>query len=124
MWFAALSSSEEQPWFAPFIQKLLEGDRAVLSLLRTNPFPDRPPRSVRALLYEYRFTSPPERAATGNWWTRKLVGPYFEPMSVQTSALVGQTSRSARVLQDALFEALSQPAGVDAGGRTGVLAHN
>ena len=32
MWFAALSSYEDQPWFAPFMQKLLEGDRPVLSL--------------------------------------------------------------------------------------------
>jgi hypothetical protein len=96
MWFAALSSYEEQPWFEPFMRKLLEGDRPVLSLLRTNPFPDRPPRYVRALLYEYHFTAPAERAATGRWWSRKLVGNYFP-------AIVGQTSRSARVLQDPLL---------------------
>jgi hypothetical protein len=77
MWFAALSSPDEQPWFAPFMQKLLEGDWPGLSLLRTNPFPDRPPRFVRALLYEYHFTTPAERAATGEWWTRRVVGTYF-----------------------------------------------
>jgi hypothetical protein len=77
MWFAALSSPDEQPWFAPFMQKLLEGDQPVLSLLRTNPFPDRPPRFVRALIYEYHFTTPAERAATGEWWTRRVVGTYF-----------------------------------------------
>jgi hypothetical protein len=49
----------------------------VLSLLRTNPFPDRPPRFVRALIYEYHFTTPAERAATGEWWTRRVVGTYF-----------------------------------------------
>ena len=95
MWFAALSSSGEQPWFAPFMQKLLEGDRAVLSLLRTNPFPNSPPHYVRALMYEYHFTSPAERAATGNWWTRKLIGAYFPLISLQTSLVVGQTPRSA-----------------------------
>jgi hypothetical protein len=79
MWFAALSSSEEQPWFAAFMQKLLEADPAVLSLLRTNPFPDRAPRFVRALLYEYHFTTAAERAASGNWWTRRLVGMYSPP---------------------------------------------
>lgn len=63
MWFAAMSSYQEQPWFTPFMAKLLEGDRAVLSLLRSNPFPLRPPRYVRALLYEYHFTNPAERAA-------------------------------------------------------------
>jgi hypothetical protein len=35
--------------------------------------------------------------------------------------LVGQTSRSARVLQDPLFA--HRQAGVDAGRRTGVLPH-
>ena len=71
--FAALSSYEEQPWFAPFLRKLLEGDRPVFSLLRTNPFPDRPPGYVRALVYEYHLSSPGERAVTAQWWTRKLV---------------------------------------------------
>ena len=81
MWFAALSSYEEQSWFAPFMRKLLEGDGPVLALLRSNPFPDHPPRYVRALFYEYHFTSPAERAATGQWWTRKLVGTYFPAVS-------------------------------------------
>ncbi len=86
MWFAALSSYEEQPWFEPFMQKLLEGDRAVLSLLRTNPFPDQPPHYVRALFYEYHFTSPAERTATGNWWSRRLVGTYFPPLEGRPAA--------------------------------------
>lgn len=77
MWFAALSSYQEQSWFTPFMAKLLAGDRAVLSLLRSNPFPLRPPRYMRALLYEYHFTNPAERAATGEWWKRQLVGSYF-----------------------------------------------
>jgi hypothetical protein len=70
-------------WFAPCMAKLLEGDRPVLSLPRTNPFRDRPPRCVRALLYEYRFTSPAERAATAQWRQGKLVGPCFPPISLQ-----------------------------------------
>jgi len=82
MWFAALSSPEEQPWLAPFLQHLLEGDGALLSLLRDHPFPSHPPRFVRALLYEYYFTTPAERAATGQWWTRRLAGTYFPPLSV------------------------------------------
>ena len=36
--------------------RLLEGSNAVLQLLAYNPFPERPPRYVRALLYDYRFT--------------------------------------------------------------------
>jgi hypothetical protein len=77
MWFAAMSNASDYPWFAPLMLKLLEGDRAVLGLLRTNPFPDRPPRWIRAQLYLYHFTSPDERRRTGAWWTRRLAGPYF-----------------------------------------------
>lgn len=83
MWFAAMSSYRGHPWFVHFMGKLLEGDRAALGLLRTNPFPDRPPRYVRALLYEYEFTSPSERAESGMWWKRQFVSVYFPPVSLQ-----------------------------------------
>ena len=83
MWFAAMSSYRRHPWFVHFVGKLLEGDRAALGLLRNNPFPSQPPRYVRALLYEYEFTSPPERAERGQWWKRKFVSVYFPPVSLQ-----------------------------------------
>jgi hypothetical protein len=44
---------------------------------------------VRALIYEYHFSSPGERAATGLWWTRKLVGTYFPASSLPTAGPVG-----------------------------------
>jgi len=69
-------------WLPALIQKLLEGDANALSLLRTNPFPDRPPRLVRAQYYEYRFTTPAEHRATGAWWSRRLIGAYFLPVSL------------------------------------------
>jgi hypothetical protein len=83
MWFAAMSSHRSHPWFVHFIGKLLEGDRATLGLLKANPFPDRPPRYVRALLYEYQFTNPAERAENGLWWKRRFVAVYFPPVSLR-----------------------------------------
>jgi hypothetical protein len=83
MWFAGFSSYSQHPWFLHFVSKLLEGDAAVIGLLRTNPFPDKPPRHVRALLYEYHFTTAQERAATGEWWKRNLVETYFPVVSLQ-----------------------------------------
>ena len=77
MWFAAMSTPTEHPWFDALLVKLLDGDAGVLRLLRTNPFPGHPPRWVRAQLYRYTFTTGAERAATGRWWRRELVGPYF-----------------------------------------------
>src|SRR5205807_2556148 len=82
MWFAAMSPYYSQPWFVHFIEKLLEGDQSTLSLVRRNPFRDHPPRYVRALQYEYHFTSPKERAETGQWWRREPAGTYFPAVSL------------------------------------------
>jgi hypothetical protein len=81
MWFAALSSPRANPWFASFIVRLLEGSPDVLALLKTNPFPDAPPRYVRALLYDYQFTER-DAAVDGAWWRRELLGVYFPPVSL------------------------------------------
>ena len=76
MWFAALSTYERTPWFPAFLQRLLEGSPAVTGLLATNPFPDAPPRYVRAMRYRYTFTTPEELRRTGAWWHREKIGLY------------------------------------------------
>src|SRR5215472_14012229 len=82
MWFAAFSSPGEHPWFISFLGKLLEGDKPVLGLLRRNPFPGAPPKFVRALLYEYDFTTPEEHTTAAAIWDRELVGLYFPAVSL------------------------------------------
>jgi len=84
MWFAAMEPVEEHAsWFDPFVVKLLQGDRTTLGLLRSNPFPDRPPRYVRAELFRYTFTTPDERRATGRWWNRTPEARlYLPPVSL------------------------------------------
>jgi hypothetical protein len=86
MWFAAMSDYSQNPWFVNFVGKLLRGDKAILGLLRTNPFPDRPPLYIRARLYEYHFTTAEERRRTGQWWTRSLSGEYFPAVSLSDPA--------------------------------------
>ena len=76
LWFAALGSYRENEWVMSVLERLLEGDRDVVRLFASDPFGGRPPRAVRALLYEYRFTPPDERRRTGAWWTRELKGLY------------------------------------------------
>jgi predicted DCC family thiol-disulfide oxidoreductase YuxK len=76
MWFAALDDPQNLPWFSRFLQRLLENEPSVLALLKTNPFPNRPPLYVRAQFYEYRFADSQERAK-GLWWYRRLLGMYF-----------------------------------------------
>lgn len=82
MWFAALSPAYARPWRDALLQRLLRNDRDTVRLLRHNPFPDEPPRYVRALLYEYRFTTPAEHRRDRAWWRRSLVGVYLPPVSV------------------------------------------
>jgi hypothetical protein len=88
MWFAALGPREESPWLRNLMVRLLQGSPEVLRLLAHNPFPGRPPRHVRAVLYEYHFTSRAERAGTGNWWRRETEGLYFPPSSLSVDARV------------------------------------
>jgi len=72
MWFAALGDYRRNPWFFHFLGRLLEGSPEVLALLERNPFPDGPPRYIRAVLYDYHFSSPGGRG----WWRRRLLGLY------------------------------------------------
>jgi len=79
LWFAALDQPENNPWVETVCERLLRGDRAVLGLFRTNPFPDRPPRYARVVRYRYEFTDSKERARTGNWWRRTPLDFYLQP---------------------------------------------
>ncbi|CAN5135353.1 lipase maturation factor family protein [soil metagenome] len=89
MWFAAFSSPLHHEWFLPLMTKLLQKDPATLRLLARDPFPAAPPRSVRALLYVYRFASRQERRATGAWWVRSLVGEYVPPLVLRKPTIGG-----------------------------------
>ena len=82
MWFAALSPNRISSWFQAFAFRLLEGSPAVLSLLAENPFPDSPPRYIKAELYLYTFTGYGARRETGNWWERRYVRTYFGPVTL------------------------------------------
>jgi len=84
MWFAAFSPTAQDPWFIHFVEKLLQGDKGILSLLKTNPFPDNPPKYIRAKRYIYHFTTPDEKQKTGNWWKRQYAGEYLPAVSLDT----------------------------------------
>ncbi len=83
MWFAALSTYQENPWFESFMIRLLQGSPEVTALLAKNPFAAAPPRYLRAALYSYQFTNFAERRATGDWWKRERRGLYFPQVSLR-----------------------------------------
>ena len=81
MWFLALGAPDTR-WFEMFLVRLLEGDRPTLRMLRVNPFPQAPPRYVRARVYRYRYSTPDERRDTGEWWVRSEVGLLVAPLTL------------------------------------------
>ena len=57
MWFAALGNYQHNPWFVTMVYRLLTGQEEVLELIDRNPFPDAPPKYIRAKLFHYYYTS-------------------------------------------------------------------
>jgi len=79
MWFAALSTYQQNRWFTNFMVRLLQNEPAVTRLMAYNPFAGAPPRFVRARLFRYHFTHFGQRG----WWTREELGPYFPVVSLR-----------------------------------------
>jgi hypothetical protein len=76
LWFASLDDWRRNVWVTQAEVELLRGNPAVLELFAANPFAQAPPRRVRVVRWQYWFTTPAERRATGAWWRRELVDVY------------------------------------------------
>jgi predicted DCC family thiol-disulfide oxidoreductase YuxK len=83
MWFAALGTYRQNPWLGGLAMGLLQDNPDVIRLLAHNPFPENPPRYLRATLYDYHFTSRAEHRATGAWWKREKLGEYLPALSLK-----------------------------------------
>jgi hypothetical protein len=86
MWFASMSTYDQYPWTLHLVWKLLHNDPGALSLFGGNPFPDKPPRYIRAVLYSYAFAPPGN--ASGQWWTRQEQGLWLPPLSADDPRLL------------------------------------
>jgi hypothetical protein len=75
MWFASMSTPEEYPWTITLVSKLLHNDPSVTGLFAVNPFSDRPPRYIRAMLYRYAFA--PSGRPGGMYWTRTRISTWL-----------------------------------------------
>jgi hypothetical protein len=76
LWFASLTTWQQSPIVPQTEERLLENGRDVLGLFAANPFPDAPPRFVRAVLWQYWFSTTVEKRTHGTWWRRQLLGAY------------------------------------------------
>jgi len=76
LWFASLGSWRDYPIVPSTEVKLLSNDKDVLALFAKNPFPHEPPRQVRAVIWQYWFTTMSEKRTQGVWWRRQFQGLY------------------------------------------------
>ncbi|MGB7022631.1 MAG: lipase maturation factor family protein [Candidatus Acidiferrales bacterium] len=76
LWFASLGSWRQYQFVVGTEEALLDNSPEVLSLFARDPFPNSPPQEIRAVIWQYWFTSLDVKRQTGDWWTRKLLGLY------------------------------------------------
>jgi hypothetical protein len=76
LWFASLGEWRDNMFVVSTEERLLSNDNDVLALFAGNPFANAPPKLVRAVIWQYWFTSLAEKRATGMWWKRQLLGAY------------------------------------------------
>ncbi|MDJ0625546.1 MAG: lipase maturation factor family protein [Candidatus Caenarcaniphilales bacterium] len=82
MWFAALGDIDQNLWLNNFMLRLIQGSPSVKNLLEFNPFPEKPPNYVRAVLYNYNFTDATiKEEEDGAWWRREFKGLYAPVVS-------------------------------------------
>jgi hypothetical protein len=67
LWFASLGGWRENPFVVRSDAQLLRGSPGVLALFAGNPFADKPPREVRAVVWQYWFTDLKVKRAEGLW---------------------------------------------------------
>ena len=89
LWFASLGGWRESPFVVRTEVQLLRGSPSVLSLFSGNPFPDKPPREVRAVLWRYWFTDLKAKRAEGLWWRREFLGLYAPTLELEPDGSVG-----------------------------------
>jgi lipase maturation factor len=89
LWFASLGEWREYPIVLNTEVRLLSGDKDVLALFAGNPFPQGPPREVRAILWQYWFTTPAEKQLTGAWWRREMLGLYAPTLAREADGKIG-----------------------------------
>ncbi|HZW92743.1 MAG TPA: lipase maturation factor family protein [Candidatus Eremiobacteraceae bacterium] len=88
LWFASLGSWQDYSIVPRTEVKLLSNDPDVLSLFEGNPFSQAPPREVRAVIWQYWFTTMSEKRTSGLWWRREFRGLYAPTIERQADGTI------------------------------------
>jgi lipase maturation factor 1 len=91
LWFASLGEWRDNPLVLRTERRLLSNDKDVLALFAANPFPQGPPRQVRAVLFQYWFTSMAEKREHGLWWRREPLGLYAPAIQLEPGGRISVT---------------------------------
>jgi lipase maturation factor 1 len=89
LWFASLGPWRQNPLVVETELRLLQEDPQVLALFRSDPFAGSAPLEVRAMIWQYWFTSLAQKRTTGDWWRRELLGLYAPVLKRQTDGKIG-----------------------------------
>ena len=96
LWFASLGSWLQNPMVPRTEELLLHGDGDVLGLFAGNPFPDAPPKYVRAVIWQYWFSTPQQKREQGIWWTRQELGTYAPTIMLRPDGRYGVVAGPTR----------------------------
>jgi len=83
LWFASLGNWQQNSIVPITEERLLANTHDTLALFAGNPFPQSPPKYVRAVLWQYWFTSMAEKHKTGLWWRRQMLGLYAPELTLK-----------------------------------------
>jgi len=76
------------PLYKVVASHILQGDRAIIGLFKSNPFPDRPPRLLRLPGYKYKFTDYNLYRQTGRFWSKSYEGDYHPMMALNAEGQI------------------------------------
>ena len=91
LWFASLGGWRDNPLVLRTEGRLLSNDPDVLALFAANPFPQKPPKQVRAVIWQYWFTTPEEKRQHGDWWRREFLGLYAPAIQLEADGRISVT---------------------------------
>jgi len=86
MWFASMSTPEEYPWTFNLVWKMLHNDKQITGLFADNPFGDKAPTYIRAVLYRYSFAKPGNSEKL--FWNRQRLSLWIPPLSSTDTTLI------------------------------------
>lgn len=111
MWFAALGTYHQNPWLMSLAYRLLSGQPEVLALMNTveSPFRDRPPKYIKASLYNYHYTPWSQTSNTHAWWTREKMEEYFPIFSQDHPPLIEYLTKMKILQEKPGFKITNEP---------------